>query len=466
MPLKILLFNGPKIHERADKLEMENRILRLGIASLAGYLLENEVEVIVADPVTQSTPEINKLLETFQPDLVGLHAYTSEIHAAAETAQWIKSISAPVKIIIGGPHASAIPERTLEEFPIFDFVAAGEGEQTLLELVQEQNLRSIRGLTYRNDYEIKSNAPREPIANIDTLPLPPWEMFNLDKYRGADLMGGFGRKSSLLELPVEGARGCPFGCIFCYRTLGKKIRFKSASRIVDEVERNVNKFGANKIHFIEGTFAVNKAIAREMCLELIKRNLHKKMTWSTGGRVDILDEKLLELMKKSGCKYIGIGVESGDQAMLNRIGKGINIEQIKQTFAICKKVGITTEAEFILGHPFETKETIQKTINLSCSLPTKYATFAILVPFPGTQIAEMAKENIGGLKILTHNWRVYGKQIGNSLELKQLPHEKLLEYQALAYRKFYLRPSHIKALVSRLNKERIWYGVKNILGIR
>ncbi|MBU0708913.1 B12-binding domain-containing radical SAM protein [Patescibacteria group bacterium] len=463
MSFKVLLFNGPIVETRTDKLEMESRILRLGIASIAAYLRDNQVEVSIVDPVTQAKKDIESILCKLNPVLTGLHAYTSEIHDAAATAQWIKSVIPATKVIIGGPHASAIPRETLQEFSSFDIAVIGEGEQTMLEVSKNINrLAEIPGISYRSKSNIQLNSPRKLIENIDKLPYPDWQLFDLQKYKGSDLIGGFGKKTGSMELPVEGARGCPFSCIFCFRTMGRTVRFKSPQRIVDEVQRNVEVFGANKIHFIEGTFAINKMIASEMCQELIRRNLHKKITWSSGGRVDVLDEKLLILMKQSGCDYLGIGVESGDQKILDIIGKKITIEQIKRAFDLCRKVGITTEAEFILGHPFETEATIKKTISLARSLPAKYATFAILVPFPGTEIVEMARNNVGGLKVLTKDWHVYGKQIGQSLELEQLPHEKLLEYQAMAYNKFYLRPSHITALISRLNKERVLYGIRNL----
>ncbi|OQX51534.1 hypothetical protein B5M47_00280 [candidate division CPR3 bacterium 4484_211] len=473
MSLKTLLFNGPIIRQRADNLEMANRILRLGIASILSFLLENNIEAQLVDPVTQNEFEIKKKIKKFQPGLVGINAYTSEVHAAAATAAWVKSIYPKAKVVIGGPHASAVPQRTLKEFSSFDIAAIGEGEQTMLEIADNRrSLSDIAGICFRSNTRIIINPPRTLIENINALPYPPWELYQLQNYSGSNLASGFAARINLfrrnyknLELPVEGARGCPFGCIFCYRTMGRTMRYKSAQRIVDEVQRNVEKFGATQIHFIEGTFGVNQKIAQEMCEELIKRNLHRKIRWASGGRVNLLlNKELINLMKQSGCNYLGIGVESGDEEILEKIGKGININQIKRAFRLCHEAGITTEAEFILGHPFETEETIRKTINLACSLPTRYATFAILVPFPGTEVAQMAKKHVGGLKILTEDWRVYGKQIGKSLELKQLPHEKLLEHQAAAYRKFYMRPSHIPALVSRLNKDRIMYGIKNVFG--
>lgn len=437
---------------------------RIGIASIAAQLNKNGSSVKVIDPEAHKLglPQIRELIGEMKPDVVGFPAFTEEINDAHEIAKAIKDESSDIKTVVGGPHPSAIPIETLREFPFFDVAVMGEGEIAMYEIVKGKPLNEILGIAYRENKMIKHNPQRPLIKNLDSLEFPAWELYNLDDYRGGSISVGFGKRGKTLELPVEGARGCPFNCIFCYRITGKAIRFRSPKRIADEVERDIEKFNAEKIHFVEGSFGVNPRLGMEVCDQLIKRRLDKKITWSTGARVNI-NPKLLERMKKAGCTYIGFGVESGDLGILKVTKKGVSLEQAKAVFKRCKKIGITTEANFILGLPFETMETALKTIEFAKDLDADNATFAILVPFPGTEVADMAREEIGGLRVKSYDWKIYGKQIGAALELEQLPYETLVKLQALAYRKFYFRFRRLPHLIARLSLKRVIYGLKQLL---
>jgi len=460
---KVLLFNSPIIKEKMDKLEMGNAFPRIGIASIAAYLKEKGIKVKVFDPTGESSSKITLTLRRFNPDIVGIPSFTSEIYDANETARFVKKINPKIFSVVGGAHPSALPRRTLGEFYFFDAVVFGEGERTVLDLAQGKPLNKILGLAYRVGDEIKVNPRRPLIKSFDDLPFPAWELFDLDKYRGGSIGTGFKKSGRRLEIPVEGARGCPFNCNFCFRVNGRVIRFKTPEKIIEEIKRAVDKFDATNIFFVEGTFAINKQDTERLCDLLIKTGLNKKITWSTGGRVNILDEELLKKMKESGCVFIGYGAESGDQEMLDRMGKQITTKQIAESFKLCRKIGIVAEANFIIGHPFETEEKVLKTIKFARNLDADYANFAIMVPFPGTEVYEIAKKGIGGLRLLTYDWRLYGKQIGAALESDQLPREKLIRLQNKAYLNFYLTSRRLPLFLKRLTPDRIFGAIKRIL---
>ncbi len=460
--MDVVLFNSSAIGSKEDVIEMSGAYPRIGIAAIAAYLLENDISVKIIDPeLKQLTIEdIKKEVVRLNPNIIGLPAYTEEINNAAIIARAVKEVSPDTRLVVGGPHPSAIPIETLQEFNSFDIAIIGEGEMTFLDIAKGKDLESIEGIAYRKDGNIYRNTNREPILDLDKLPFPAWQLYDLNEYRGRSLASGFGEKGNSLELPIEGARGCPSKCSFCFRLAGNKIRFKSAQKIVDDIERCVRKLDANKIYFTEGTFGVKKKFAFELCDMIIERSLNS-VTWSTGARVDV-DVDVLKKMKDAGCNFIGFGVESGDIDILTGVGKNISPEQSIKIFELCKEIGIKTEANFILGLPYETKETATRTIELASKLKADYANFAILVPFPGTKVYEMALKNEAGLKIKSKDWRMYGKQMGEALESETLPYKELKKLQMKAYRSFYLKPRNFGALLRRLSLNRIVYGLKHI----
>lgn len=467
MNKRVALFNSPWIKEKKDVAEEDNIHLRLGIASMAAYLQKFCIEVMVVNSDEKIQRE---KLHAFSPHFAGLPAYTFEIYDTARTAEVIKSVLPQTKIIVGGPHPSALPRETLEEFSVFDFVVTGEGEVTLKEIVEgNKELEKIEGLAYRKNGQINVNFSQNQIYSLDTIPPPAWDLYDLEKYRyictGRRKRFRFRKKATLLYLPIESMRGCPYHCIFCFRINDRQVRFKSVSRVIDELKRGISEFGVNKFYFIDPTFGINKKLTIELCENIINSGINKSISWEVSSRVDVMDEELLALMKEAGCDTIGFGIESGDNNVLRKNGKNITCEKIKDTIKLCNKVGMTVGTSFILGHPFETKETIEKTIKFAKRLPVATTNFAIMVPFPGTQIRNMARDRVGGLRILTDKWDAYGKQIGMTLDLEQIPQKDLMRYQTRAYWEFYLAPKRWKYLISHLTLDRIIYSLKRIAGL-
>jgi len=448
--MKVCLMNPLRLEIR-DFFESLPTFPHIGLASIAAYLEQNGHDVYVIDPQNEGY-DLGKLLmkiSDISPDILGITAYTEEVKYAGQIVEKIKESMPHVLTVIGGPHASAIPERTLREFA-FDVAVVGEGEKTMLELTEAvengEPIKKVKGIYFKDQGEIKATGEREPISDLDSLPFPAWHLFPLQKYKGKT-PSGF-RKRNELTLPVEGARGCPYDCSFCYRMFGRKIRFKSPKRVVDEVERDVEEFGATSIHFVEGSFAVNRKIAMEVCEELIARGLSTRIKWGVGGRVDLVDRELLEKAKQAGCSVIGYGVESGNEDILKKIGKHTTLEQIRRAINETKEVGITAGACFIIGLPYETEATISETIEVARKLDPYNPNFAILVPFPGTPVADMAKKGVGGLRLISENWSDYGKQSGNTLELESISYKRLKQLQRKAYFKYYVRPTKMPYLLS------------------
>jgi radical SAM superfamily enzyme YgiQ (UPF0313 family) len=424
----------------------------IGLAYIAAFLKEKGYDVKIVDMEAEKlkSKDIIKKIKSAKPDIVGLTANTMQIKDASTIAKMIKKIDKSIPIIIGGYHATSVPKDTLAEFKYFDFVVYGEGEITIYELIKKieegKDVSSVKGIGYRKGNKIKLTKPRPLIKNLDVLPFPDFELFNLKKYRAH-----YNPNKKVLELPLSTSRGCPYQCIFCARPTGSLVRTRSISSVIQEIKRDVNEFDVAQIMFTDENFGLNKKRYLQLCDEIIKNNLNEKISWICESRVNVVDKELLQKMKKAGCTHIAYGVESGNEKILNNVNKFISLDQARNAVKWARESGIKSFTLFILGLPSETKETAIDTINFAIELDADFADFSILVPFPGTKIFEMAKKNEGGLNLLSCNWEKYGKHIGNALSLKNLSRRELEYLQIKGYMKFYLRPSKIRNLFTLIN---------------
>jgi len=424
------------------------RMPLLGLGYLAGYLRARGVKVGIVDAMFDrlTLEETVRRVVDAAPRLVGLTAMTHEIRRAAEVARAIRRQLPGAIFVIGGPHCTALPERTLEEFDVFDFGVFGEGEETLLELwsalakreqekeKDEAVLERIAGLVWRrgggnSGGEIVRNKPRPWIQDLDALPQPAWDLYG---------------PSEVYQ--IFASRGCPFQCIFCMRVLGDEARFRSPKNVADEFEAVVERYHPRQIDFSDETFTLRRGWTLEICDELIRRGLHRKVRWFANGRVNTVDEELLRRMREAGCVRIGFGIESGNEEILRAAQKGTTVVQVEKAIAACKRVGLEVEAFYILGFPGETRRTALDTIRLAARLNTTTAAFGIMVPYPGTRVAEMAAAGEGGYRLLSRDWSAYDKHLGNALELATLSRRDLERLQARAYLWFYLRNLRVKDL--------------------
>ncbi|HPU98459.1 MAG TPA: radical SAM protein [Candidatus Hydrogenedentes bacterium] len=425
--MKIILFNSCFIERSVDPLQRIDPHLRVGVAVIAACLREAGHVVRVVDPQVdkRGIDEVVHEIVQDEPDLVGFSAFTEEIIYASYIAEKIRVICPSAKLIVGGYHASAVPERTLREFPVFDLAVVGEGEQTMLEIVNGVSYENIPGLAWRDtNGTVHLNPSRQEAISLDSLPPPAWDLFDLSSYS--------------FRIPVEPSRTCPFRCAFCFQATFSKTRYKDPVKVVDDVERAVRQLGARQISFgSAGAFPLNRNHGLAVCRELRSRNI--TIPWLTTTRADVLDRELLMAMRETGCCYISLGIETGDQDILSRCNKGLRLEQAEETIRLIHEVGIESELCFIIGLPGETEESLLKTERFAIAM-RPYATlasFAILTPFPGTEIFRMAECGEQGLGLSTQDWRRFSKQSGFALQHSSLTFSQLRRWQARLYLKFY-----------------------------
>ncbi len=422
----------------------------VGVGYLAAMLEKKGAECFFLDAIRDrmSPKRIVDLAKRINPDLIGLTVLTPIYKNTKNLVFELKRNG--FIVVLGGPHASAIPKETLADMNA-DFLVFGEGELTIVELCTYLNLKKsvkkghskkivlekIKGLTFRKNNEILMNPPRELIINIDDIPFPSWHLFPPNKYPFAP-QGTMAKNYPIAN--VVTSRGCPYGCTFCSTNIIWKRRFRtrSAKNIVDEIEMLVEKFGVKEIHFIDDNLTMQKQRVIEMCDELNKRNI--KVSWAcpNGVRIDRVDRELLRAMKKSGCYSLTFGIESGNQEVLNNINKNINLKQVEEVINMTKEEGIETRGFFIIGLPGESEKTIRQTIDFAKRLPLDFAGFSILVLMPG---AELFNRWIKANKINVSNidWDKFDSY-NAKISICDVSEKRLKQLCSIANREFYLRP--------------------------
>ncbi len=411
----------------------------LFLAYATAVLKKENLPVELIDCRPFYTP-MEELVEKFdkEVELAVIQTSTPSIKEDLETAKQIRLKFPEVKIALVGSHVSVLDKETLSQNDFVDFIARREYEYTILDLAkainEKINPENISGITFRKGNEIIRNPERTYIENLDELPLPARDFLPMDAYFEPIF-------KSKKTFRLMGSRGCPYQCSFCLWTqtmYGRKTRFRSPKKIVDEIEHLINVYGAKGLYFEDDTFTLVPQRVIEICDEILKRKI--KIPWSCMGRVDTVNQEMLTKMKKAGCYMIRLGVESSSPEILKRIKKGITIEQITKAFKIAKKAGLETHASYTLGLPGETKETLENTVKFAVKLNSDYAQFGIAMPFPGTEFYEEAEKN-NWLK--THDWSKFEASENSVLEYPGLKSEEIADMAKKAYLKFYLRPYYI-----------------------
>ncbi len=400
-----------------------------------GYILANvkkegyTVKYIDMDACLVSVDRLVDYVEQNKPLLVAFSAVTTNIKAASHIATRIKERCSEALICLGGVHGTMVPQETLAEFPVFDFLVRGEGEQLVPQVLHrlhlgQKDFSDMLGVITPGKDDLRSYL----VQDLETLPFPAWEEFDLARYPGVDL------HRTRRELPIITARGCPYDCCFCCRQPGmRKVRYRSVESIMEELVRNIEIFGAEAILFVDETFTVNRRFTTEICEGILEQGLHRKMRWSCSTRVDAADQDLFHLMRKAGCYDALSRFESGDPRLLEIAGKRISTAQMRDAVAKAKRADLVVHGCFILGLPGETEETIEKAWKLAKELNIRSVSFPIAVPFPGTRLRAMAERGEYGLRITSNNWEDYGKQYPGVMEQGDLSMEKCLFYQQKSY---------------------------------
>ncbi|MDD5556347.1 MAG: radical SAM protein [bacterium] len=432
--------------------EFGNYKLPINLCNLAAMCRERgHVPRILDLNVSRPAPgELRAEIARFDPRWIGITAFTMDINSASRLARSIKDAFPRIAIIIGGVHLSSLPERTMCENPQFDYGVVGEGELTLVELLEAgihdaAKAATIPGIIFRHDGSLSRTAPRGLIDNLDTLPFPAYDLVeDMDAYQPS-----IHRRSNSKSMMVITSRGCPMGCTFCDRTvLGRRYRSHSVPYVIDLMKHLRDRYAIRHFDIEDENMGLNAQWLHHFCDRLA--NELPGITWACSMRADLVTDDKLKGMRAAGCRNITFGIESGSQEMLDNYKKRLKVETIRTAVGLVKKNSIGMSGSFILGGAGETEKTMRESIKFLRTIDLDYFYLWYLAPVPGSEVAgDLDRHG----QIASRNWDDYSGQkivfIPRGLSERQL-RKTYTRY----YRAFYLRPSYIIRKLRSLSSAR------------
>lgn len=323
--------------------------------------------------------EVKNTIKSIDPDLVGISIWTTFAASSFFIASLVKKEKPECAVVMGGPHATVKADEILMICPDVDFVIRGQGEYALLELVKSLNEKgpaatSINSVSVRKGKDIVHNPSGRPTLDLNGFPFPDRTfLINETQYSSEDM--------GLLMT----TRGCPYSCTYC-ATDTKQVSYRSPDHILSEVRFVKEHYGTTQFTFKDDSFTVNRQRVEELCKKLISDKLN--IAWECNTRVNLINENLLRLMRKAGCNFIKVGIESGSERILKLMNKGITHDQIRNAAQSFRKIGIHWTGYFMMGVPGETEEDIRKTMDFLLEIKPDFASIGIYEPFPGTVMFE------------------------------------------------------------------------------
>lgn len=382
--------------------------------------------------------DYEKDLREFSPDYLLINVAMPTLENDLKALDIAKEICPNIKTIAKGATFLTLAKEILEKSNSLDMAIIGEAEYTLKEILEEKNPPEILGLCYRSDAEIIQNEFRPFIDNLDELPFPARHLVDNSIYRRPD--------NNKVQATIKVSRGCPFHCFFCLATptSGSKVRKRSAENIIAEIKECVEKYGITNFLFWSDIFDIDKDWTMNLCRKIIESGL--KITWSANTRADTADFEMAKLMYKSGCRLVSIGVESGSQYMLDKMGKNITLDDVRKTVKLFKKAGIRIYNYFVIGLPWESEETVEDTIKFAIELNSDFISFYTATPLPGSKFYDYAREN----NLFDNETNFENAYFYPAVNTHNLSKERVFELHKSALKRFYLRPRYILKMLFKI----------------
>lgn len=448
MPKRIdlLLINpGNRLEQFAKLHELATVAQPLGIAILAAIARARGLSVEICDAEVEFwTPQqaVDEIVARWDPLVVGISAFTTKMTAAGLILKGVKEKLPGTVTVLGGHHGSAVPERCLREEAV-DFVVAGEGFEPVIEIVKRVKEKRLSfdapGIWYKTGGSITGNGRAAGPENLDELPYAAWDLLPMEKYRAHHWQAWDHNLDQSGYAVIFTSLGCPFACEFCSVNVvyGKRgTRFRSPAHVVGEIKLLIEKYNIKHFEIVDDLFTVNPKRVHAICDEIIAQGLGEKINAWCFGRTNTIEKELVRKMKRAGINWIFMGIESGDEGVLNSIQKKQTLEKIYKANDILRKENIHIGGNFIFGLPEDTRSTMQSTIELACDMNADYSNFFLAMAYPGTSLHELARKK--GYP-LPEKWGQYGFFAPDAVPLRNeaLSVEDILDFRDRAFETYF-----------------------------
>ncbi|MDH5511560.1 MAG: B12-binding domain-containing radical SAM protein [Nitrospinota bacterium] len=465
--MKVLLLNTPDLHVGKTTSDWDLDATDIGVFPPVGLMFlaasvrasgKHQVKIVDTILNKMNAQDVAREVEEWKPDVVGITVYTPTLYDTFLVCREVRKVAPQTPIVWGGPHTWEFPEESIIHKEIVDYVIVGEAEESFTKFLDTLedggSLDDIAGLFYRKpDKSIFRSQKAGYTQNLDSLPFPAFDLLDYNRYYSA--MGTGAAVGTICS-----SRGCPFKCTYCVVPF-KTYRSRSVENIVEEIQL-YRSHGVKEFFFFDDLFNANVRRFKAISEGIIAAGI-TDITWAFRGRVDAINDECLVLAKKAGLRRIFFGVEDATDEGLVKIKKRITIEKVRRSLALCRKHGILTSTNWIIGFPHhEKREDILHLIDTAVDLNSDYAQFNICIAYNDTDIWRQGVEK--GLFPADY-WKNFALDPTPSLQEpiwdEHMSREELSELLRLCYNKFYFRPGPIiKKLFAMQSFGEFWLHVK------